>query len=412
MLHRTPGRGRRLVAAAATLGLLGLPLLTSPADAAGSRGTTARAAAPTVTVMSRNLYLGADIMRPIVALKTAEAQGASQIETLNAFANANDDTRDIVDATDFEGTRVKLLAAELVAGQPDLVGLQEVAMWRSGPLDQPGGPDFLERNAETVDYDFLALLLAELEEQGEPYKAVSVNTLSDVEGPAWDGSYGTHTQSRDVRLTMRDVILKRVDSTVGVIKGTASKGTYSVNMPPIEVAGKTVQFLRGWQSVKIKAGDKRFRFYNTHLEAFSSDVALGQAKQLIGSINSHNGTTIVVCDCNSDPLNGDVKDDIGDTKAHWAPYRFITGKGGFTDEWLEWATAEEGWTSGLSETVKDADASGFDHRIDMVFGRAANGAPLVARFGEVTGDEVADKDEVTGLWPSDHAGVLMKLKLR
>ena len=42
-------------------------------------------------------------------------------------------TRAIVDDTDFT-VRAGLLADEIVATEPDLIGLQEVAWWRHGPL--------------------------------------------------------------------------------------------------------------------------------------------------------------------------------------------------------------------------------------------------------------------------------------
>ena len=56
------------------------------------------------------------------------------------------------------------------------------------------------------------------------------------------------------------------------------------------------------------------------------------------------------------------------------------------------------------------DLSGIDHRIDMVFGRTAAGAPLAVDRGEVTGTDVADRDPATGLWPSDHGGVVLRLR--
>jgi hypothetical protein len=109
-----------------------------------------------------------------------------------------------------------------------------------------------------------------------------------------------------------------------------------------------------------------------------------------------------------DTLNNSVKP--FDHVPHKAPNELITGAGGFTDEWLELAPANEGWTSGLSETVDDPTAEDFDHRIDMVFGRTPScGALRVARGG-VTGDEVTDRDPATGLWPSDHAGVVLRLR--
>ena len=414
---RTPGRGRRLVAAAATLGLLGLPLLISPADAAAGKPKP-----PPVKVMTRNVYLGADIMRPIQAISSVNPNDPGcesnnpnmcyQLKVLNRFGNANDETRDIVDATDF-ANRAELLAEELVTNKPDLVGLQEVALWRSGPFEDPlTSPTFVTPNAETVDLDFLDILLDELAERGVEYKARSVNELSDVEGPAFEGSYGgsNFTNARDVRLTMRDVILQRKGSSATFVKGSARKKTYAVNMPAISVAGRSIQFERGYQWVDMAIGKRQFRFINTHLEAFSSDVAYAQAQELLVGPGAYKGRTIIVCDCNSDPANGTIKS--VDTKRHWAPYFLIKREGGFNDTWLQWAPPEEGFTSGLSERVDDVDASGFDHRIDMVFARTGSGDKLPVLSGTVTGDEVGDRDEATGLWPSDHAGVVMKLRLR
>ena len=95
---------------------------------------------------------------------------------------------------------------------------------------------------------------------------------------------------------------------------------------------------------------------------------------------------------------------------HKAPYEFLTGPAGYTDQWLEWAPAEEGWTSGLSERVNDASAAGFDHRIDMVFAHTLDGQPLDVDRGFITGNETTDRDPATGLWPSDHAGVVLRLR--
>jgi len=98
-----------------------------------------------------------------------------------------------------------------------------------------------------------------------------------------------------------------------------------------------------------------------------------------------------------------------DLTPHSAPYNVIVGSG-FVDEWLQFAPAEQGWTSGLSELVNDPTAEGFDHRIDMIFARTAGGQVAGVDKGQVTGNEVGDKDPATGLWPSDHAGVVLRLR--
>jgi endonuclease/exonuclease/phosphatase family metal-dependent hydrolase len=384
-----------------------MPLLASPTNA-----QEAVSRAPAVKVMTRNLYLGTDIMRPIVAVQglPVDNDPVHQAALLDALAHATDTARDIVDATNFR-VRGRLLAKEIATRKPDLVGLQEVALWRHGPFEigNVGVP-----NATTVDYDFLKILQRKLRAQGMHYRAVSVNWLSDVEAPAYEGSLGvqppTIQNARDVRLTMRDVILKRVGSPVKVLSHHERKYKNGLK---VSIAGKDMNFTRGYQWVNAERNGRRFRFINTHLEAFSSDMAFKQVREMLNGPGRYKGNTIIVCDCNSDPLNGTVKSapPVGDKLPHWAPYWLVTGRHGFSDTWLQWRQAQYGWTSGLSETVNDPDASGFDHRIDMVFARRGDGGRLKVVRGKVVGNTVASKDPATGLWPSDHAGVVMTLRV-
>jgi endonuclease/exonuclease/phosphatase family metal-dependent hydrolase len=357
-----------------------------------------------VTVMSRNLYLGADIQRPVNAAVAAQLAGGTPQEIVVALANATHVSRAIVDQTNFP-VRSKLLAAEIAETSPDLVGLQEVALWRSGllHLQQVGVP-----NATTVDYDFLQILLVDLAALGAEYEAVKIGNRADVESPSFTGSPFNGTLGgtvRDVRLTMRDVILMKVDD--GLAETAEGGATYAHNLQ-VTIAGATLNFTRGYDWVDVRAGATRLRFVNTHLEAFSSDLALAQASEMLQATTAADRTTVIVCDCNSDPLNDSTKP--FDQFPHKAPYELITGAGGFTDEWLEWAPANQGWTSGLSETVDDPTAEKFDHRIDTVFGRTSSGGALDVDRGQVTGDEVTDRDPATGLWPSDHAGVVLRLR--
>jgi endonuclease/exonuclease/phosphatase family metal-dependent hydrolase len=357
-----------------------------------------------VTAMTRNLYLGADINRPVLAALAAQAAGKTPQEIVVALGNATYVTRSIVDQTRFD-VRAGLLADEIDRTKPDLIGLQEVALWRSGPLqlDQVG-----VANATTVDYDFLTTLLSRLAARGERYTAVSVGDRADVEAPSFTGSPFSGTigaDARDVRLTMRDVVLMRDGRG---LRATGSGGAIYAHNLTVQILTATLSFDRGYQWVDVRAGSTRFRFVNTHLEAFSSDLALAQATELLANATATRRSTVFVCDCNSDPLNDSVKPQ--DHVPHKAPYELITGAGGYTDQWLEFAPAEEGWTSGLSELVNDPTAAGFDHRIDMIFGRTAKGRALRVDRGQVTGTDVSDRDPATGLWPSDHGGVVLRLR--
>jgi endonuclease/exonuclease/phosphatase family metal-dependent hydrolase len=338
--------------------------------------------------------------------------GKTGLEALVALGNSNVETRSIVDRTNFP-RRSELLADEIAKAKPDLVGLQEVALWRSGPLELPpplGTTPLGTTNSTEVDYDFLRILLRDLRREGSPYRPVVVQEEMDLESPAFLGNpaAGTVTQGRDIRLTMRDVILLRAGSDLRVLdKGGAHYDT----KVPVSVGGTNLEILRGygWVDVAERGSSTSFRFVNTHLEAFSSAAALGQAQELVSETTAPDRTTIIGCDCNSDPLNGDTKPTDPVPVPHWAPYRFITGPAGFTDMWLQWRPAEQGWTSGLNETVDEPAPGSWTHRIDMIFARPGPDETLKVVAGKVTGDEPSAKDRKTGLWPSDHAGVVLTI---
>ena len=86
--------------------------------------------------MTRNLYLGADINRPLRAV-----EGRTGRDALLALGHANHELREFVERTNFDA-RSELLADEIAAARPDLMGLQEVALaaWAAsvGPHGTPG----------------------------------------------------------------------------------------------------------------------------------------------------------------------------------------------------------------------------------------------------------------------------------
>ena len=396
-MNRSTRRRRTMLVALAAAVSVGM-LATTSAAAAG--GQPAASPGKPVTVMTRNLYLGADLNR---AIRAALAQPPGSFVQLVALANGAHAVRDTVVRTNFP-VRARLLAGEIVATRPDLVALQEVALWRHGPLElnQLSVP-----NASTVDVDFLQILVDELAAQGASYVVARVQQEADVEAPSFVGTNPASptADASDIRLTMRDAILMRVDPGLSLLdSGGANYATRFV----VGIGQLSYTFLRGYAWVDVRAGARTMRFIDTHLESEFSIYALGQANELLAGPATTGRSVTIACDCNSDPLNNTGKPPV-DPTAHSAPYNFIVGHG-FTDQWLEFAPAEEGWTSGLSELVNDATADGFDHRIDMIFTRTAGGQVAGVDKGQVTGDEVTDRDPATGLWPSDHAGVVLRLR--
>lgn len=176
-IHLT--RPLRLAVATTASAVVAAALVAAPATAEPAGAPPGAPPGKPLTLMTRNLYLGGDINRPL--RDTAGKTGAA---ALVAFGNSNDALRGVVDETNFPA-RSKLLAAEIASERPDVVGLQEVALWRSGILELGA---IGTANAATVDDDFLATLTADLAATGAQYRVVNVQQESDVEGPAFRGN--------------------------------------------------------------------------------------------------------------------------------------------------------------------------------------------------------------------------------
>ena len=341
-------------------------MLAAPAaaDAAPRKSKT-----PQVSVMTRNIYLGADIARPIGSATREEFEQNNQI------------VWDTVVKTNFPA-RAKLLAKEIRATKPDLIGLQEVALWRKGPKDNPAP-------ATDVAYDFLRTLRKEIKAAGLTYRVASVQEEANVEGPT--------VSDGDVRLTMRDVILVKKRSGLDVTgkKGANYKARLSV---PTAVGPVTVK--RGWTYVNATLNGIRFRLINTHLEAFGTEIRLAQTKELIGEKGPTNTNlpTFLVGDMNSD-AKGDPNGD-GDP----APYKLIV-KTGFKDAWTYIKRGTTGFTCCLeNETADDPPPFPGDHRIDHIFtlrGRTNVAGVKAVKVGIDPGNRTTGSPR---LWPSDHGG--------
>jgi endonuclease/exonuclease/phosphatase family metal-dependent hydrolase len=354
----------------------------------------------TVSVMTRNIYLGGNINRPIRA-----AVDRTGREGILALGHANHELREVVTRTDF-ATRSRLLAAEIAAARPDLIGLQEVGLWRRGPmqLDRVGRPD-----ATQVDLDFLDMLLADLANSGARYEVVHVQQLSDVEAPAFTGDpyAGTAGSAADVRLTDRDVILVR--SEAGLQIEASGGGAYQQRFQ-VELGDTIFPFVRGYAWADVALGSARIRFVNTHLESQSAQLARAQAEELLnGPAGDMSLPTVIACDCNSNPASLAARSSV--PIGSGAAYRLITDGHGYTDLWLQQQGRNgPGNTAWLSELVNDETAD-FERRIDLVLARSAPPGQIVANRAEVTGDGLSDRDPVSKLWPSDHAGVVVELRV-
>ena len=298
-----------------------------------------------------------------------------------AFATAFNDMWDNVQDTNIP-ERAKAIANQIKKHRPDLVGLQEAVIWRTGRA-------FSDSNANDVRYDFVKEILKHLRTGKTRYAAVSRSVNHDWEFPARvDGSI------RDLRSTDQNVILARVGKSSRLRILSTDSGNFrdkvNIDVPVID----DIDFTRGWASVdaRVRGSNQTFRFINTHLEVLNQSVQQRQARQLLAGPAKTNLPTIIVGDFNT----------ISGSATHG---RFADA--GFTDAWTKTNSAFSGPTCCQDEDVRNS-SSELDLRIDWILYK---GNALNAKTSTRMGEETADKTP-SGLWPSDHAGVFTHFRLR
>jgi Endonuclease/Exonuclease/phosphatase family len=337
---------------------------------------TAQAAAGELTVMTRNLSFGTDL-GPILA-------ATNQFEFVTAVAAAYTQAQ----ATDFPG-RAKAWADEIDRARPDLVGLQEAVLWRTQtPADFSPTP-----NATTVQADLVGLLLAELRSRGLKYEVVIAQTGFDIEAP---GLFPTGFV--DVRLTQLEVILVR--KAAGLKLTNAQGGQYAAFLTIPTIIGAPVSLPWAWASVDATLNGRSFRFATTHLDPISGDAQQAQAGEFLAGPAATTLPIVWVGDFNSD-ADATV---ITGVPSATATYGSIIAAG-FSDAWKTKHPSDPGFTCCQATDMLNPTST-LTERDDLVLTRG----PVHVAKASIIGDQVADRLP-SGLWPSDHAGVVATLDL-
>lgn len=332
-----------------------------------------------VTILDQNLYVGSEFT-PLLTLDPTDP---------NYFRNLLMSVAQVyqtIVASDFP-SRAQALAREIAATRPDLVALQEVSLIRS---QVPG--DLLVGGttpATDVQLDYLAILLANLNRHGVHYVAVAIVTNLDMELPM---PTADPTVFADVRLTDHDVILARADLPPGHLRvGPPQAGNFQTALP-LPNLGTSIP--RGWCAVDVATRGRTFRFINAHLEEnTAAPIQAAQAQELLAGPANTTLPVILVGDLNSDANGND-----GTTT-----YDLLTQS--FTDTWSVVHPQNPGLTWGHDPLLADPTVE-FVWRLDLVLFRGAQFQALgMWRMSP-------QFQAVPPLWPSDHAGVVARLRIK
>ena len=321
-----------------------------------------------LTVMTYNVYLGGDTGAVLSAPREeVPLRVAALYREFGASAAPE---------------RLAAIAGSIAERRPHLVALQEMTLIRrQTPGDMLTGQ--AAPNAEAVVLDFQSVLMAAMEAADVDYEiAASVqNTDIEMPMPAEGGSFD------DVRMTTFDVILVRGDVAVSRIE--------AANYEAMLTSPLGISVRRGYVALDARVSGRTWRFVNTHLEAFSSEVRQAQARELLAALEGETLPLILSGDLNSDAgaPQGDPSREV---------YDLLTSQG-YEDAWQDGAGT--GATCCQASDLRNAE-NGLSVRIDHIFVRNVNGSSVIAAgtVGDLPSERLA-----SGLWPSDHAGVIVSL---
>lgn len=359
---------------------------------AGCGSTTTRQAPPPprVSVMTQNLYTGA-YLNPL--FDPTKQFAAEAVKVLLQ-----------VQQSDFPARAVGI-ANEIKAHQPDLIGLQEVALWQTGPSCERLSP------TNTGGVDYLATLLARLQQQGAPYQVAAQNT---------EFSAAATVAGLCASLTLRDVILARADLPA-TVKLSNPQGHHYGDYPapagspagtktemqiafPVSGQPQTIPLHRGWTSVDVTVDGRTFRFADTHLEGYSAQYRDIQAKLFAQYA------------AGASPVPMIASGDYNFAPAAEGGTGTLAGSS-LTDAWpLAARPGDPGNTAGQDDSLRNVPSK-IDHRVDYILYTPGKTRP-VPLSGVIVGNQTSDMVPASAgnpkpgpLWPSDHAGMILTLEI-
>jgi endonuclease/exonuclease/phosphatase family metal-dependent hydrolase len=331
-----------------------LALVTGPVPTA-SASTGPRSF---LTVMTRNMDEGTDFGYILAAAGHPELLGPAIVKTFCEVVASNVEQR------------AARIADEIAASQPDMVSLQEVALWQSFVPLPCTGPTVID--AESA-------LLNELAADGVTYHVAG--QLDEFNSSAIPGL--------PVSFLDRDVLLARAEPAVQLTLSNLQAHHFSTLLTLPLAPSVNVTILRGWLSADATVRGRTVRVIATHLESFFEPVQEAQAAEIASGPADTSLPVILAGDLNTGPGS-----------AQTASYQFLTTVAGFTDTWAVTRPGNPGFTDAYyTEDPFTIVPGGPTERIDLVLVR--NIALSSAPKDYLVGTEIPH--------PSDHAGVVAKV---
>jgi endonuclease/exonuclease/phosphatase family metal-dependent hydrolase len=327
--------------------LAALLLLVLPAAASASAD---------VSVMSRNMYVGANLL-PLATSAPGEEFENAAAERLREVDSSEPDAR------------MQVMAAEIVEADVDFVNLQEATAWYTGPKGDPA-------KSPWTRWDYLGALKRELRALGRPYYVVTSSRPLDLEGPSSRGV--------DVRFRTGNAILLRKRSGIRIER--AKSGAFPTQLRiPTRAIGE-VETTRGFNYVDFTVDGEKARLVNAHPEAFEANIRLQQTKELVSGPLKTKRRVILAGDLNTGPDLPKPEDR--------APYAELA-KAGLVDR------RTPAFNCCFSDDLRTGT---WDHIVDRIMSRPR--LPLVRSFIGSTSDTTP-----SGLLASDHGHVTSVLRL-
>jgi endonuclease/exonuclease/phosphatase family metal-dependent hydrolase len=367
----------------------------------------AKADTSKVTVMSRNIYLGADVGKALELIPNLPA--AAQYMW------------DQVKQTDFD-KRAKILAKEISDNSPDVIGLQEASIWfcKKYPWSK-----------KVEVFNFTEQLLAEL---GGQYLLAEKNGIKALNPGFSIDPIPFLTKVVDIQIFPK--IFNQNTASCGFQTGDAllikkalaadliqvGNTEYEVNYP---IVPTIMTVYRGYSWADIKVNNQPVRFVTTHLESLWDENKIPnsakQAKQLINDLADTKMPIIVMGDFNADPRDPRSANDPNPglqpvqsqnclAKQSTCNAYLTMVDAGYQDSGPDSLDAKN-FTWGLDALLKGADPKraeaakamgnqfGFTDRLDYIFSK--NGTQVLS--AKIVGQQAK--------YGSDHAGVVADIAI-